>query len=171
MKRVISEISEKVDLKFFNKLVEELNELGERAQDAIDLNLILQNAIRHLYRMQPLGDINYAEENYRLAKIYVGGNYALLRDDGEMRKSGENRISCQLSKQFMDTERRKERYFSTGEICTINLREKTYYFNYYDIPETLKIDTDNVMKCLGLEKKVEEKVKEKKSIVMPILTS
>ena len=150
--KVNFEISRAVNIDFLDGLNKGLKRLGEAAEDTVDLVLILQNVVRYLYRLQPDGRVNYAEKNYKLAEIYVGGY------NGDILEPGKVEVSFHLNDEI--------RKCYGGDLCTINLRGETYTTRWksenYDsfardtISETLMIDTENVMKCLGLEKRVEE---------------
>jgi hypothetical protein len=129
-----------------------LKGLAIKAEDSYDFEDILNNAMQSLYQEQPEGKTNYSEESPLVGKVRLcrfNNNQGHGNANVEYAPAGEYK--------------KKWKYIQKT-IGTINLRERTFSVDwneehnerYYQIPEILMKDTERVMECLGLDRKVKE---------------
>lgn len=129
-----------------------LRGLATKAEDSCDFEDILNSAIQSLYRAQPEGQINYGGESPFVGEVW------LCRFNNEQ---GPGNVNVE----YIPAGEYKEKWrYTQKTIGTIDLRERTfsvgwngeYRESYHQIPEVLMKDTEKVMECLGLDRKVRE---------------
>lgn len=137
------------------ELNSELSRLSIHATDSYDFEDILNKAVHSLYKAQPNGQENYGGENPKFGLVWLCRSNVGLYESDNTQGPGNAIIEFTPSKQYGA----KCKYIQT-KIGNINLRERSYslmlnriYDKSYPAPEVLMMDTEKVMKCLGLTKK------------------
>ena len=128
-----------------------LQGLVDQAEDALDLEGLLNKAINSLYLLQPNGRENYSFPNPKIGLVR-------LCQANNQQGPGYTDITYSPSPTLQEY----LGYVQTG-IGTINLRKKTYSVDWKNsketnngLPPSLMKDTETVMKCLGLEKEIQK---------------
>ena len=125
--------------------------LARQAEDSCDFEEILNCAIQSLYIAQPQGGFNYAGKCPRVGYVW------LCRFNNE-EGPGKTDITYTPLGKYKEMWR-----YIHKKIGTIDLRGKTYSVAWnsindsesgHQIPDILMKDTEAVMECLGLTKKV-----------------
>ncbi|MFH0711566.1 MAG: hypothetical protein V1889_00395 [archaeon] len=121
-------------------------------EDSYDLEDILNNVVRWLYRVRPRGQVNYG------GKDSLVGIVGLSRFNN---RQGPGNVNIE----YAPAERYRKKWgYVQKKIGTINLRERTfsvgwdgeYRESHCMVPKVLMRDTERVMEYLGLKRKVVE---------------
>ena len=147
-------VSKKTNIEFNHEMtanmgnfVDGLKGLINEAERAHYLEDILNNAITSLYIAQPNGVVNYSKDTPAIGKVWFNVPHNL---------PSKMMIEYSPSDNYM-----KKWNYMKKTIGSIDLDDKFFRVvwdegrleNYYQIPEVLMKDTEEVMKSLGLKKK------------------